>query len=521
MAPRAQPLTLRLAAGIAAALVAALVLGTLTAVALRAEGPAMLGTADLAAVRFTLVQASLSALVSVALAIPVARALARRRFPGRRLAVAALGAPFLLPVLVAVLGLLEVFGRNGFVNAGLAFLGLPGIGIYGLPGVVLAHVFLNLPLAARLLLQSWRAIPAEEFRLAAALGMTPATTFRVVELPMLRRAVPGALLAVFLLCLTSFAAVLVLGGGPRATTIELAIYQAFRFDFDLGRAALLGLVQVGLGLGAALLALWAAPLWPGRGLDRPVVRWDSGGPFARWGDLVALLLAGAFLALPIAAIVARGVPGLFDLPGSIPQAAVRSVLVALGATALTLALALPMSLHVAARRRRGRGALTESIGMLTLAASPLVMGTGLFILLNPWVDPVRLALPVTALVNALMALPFALRALVPAASEAEARFGRLADSLGLAGWPRFRVALLPRIGPALGFAAGLTAALSAGDLGVVTLFADPEAATLPLEMYRLMAAYRMEQAAGAALVLVALAFGLFAAFDRGGGRAAA
>ena len=48
------------------------------------------------------------------LAVPVARALARRRFPGRGLLVTLLGAPFLLPVIVALLGLLAVFGRAGW-----------------------------------------------------------------------------------------------------------------------------------------------------------------------------------------------------------------------------------------------------------------------------------------------------------------------------------------------------------------------------------------------------------------------
>ena len=70
------------------------------------------------------------------------------------------GAPFLMPVVVAVLGLLTVWGRSGWVNAGFAALGLPGFSVYGLRGVVLAHVFLNLPLATRMLLIGWQAIPA-------------------------------------------------------------------------------------------------------------------------------------------------------------------------------------------------------------------------------------------------------------------------------------------------------------------------------------------------------------------------
>lgn len=55
-----------------------------------------------------------------------------------------------------------------------------------------------------------------------------------------------------------------------------------------------------------------------------------------------------------------------------------------------------------------------------------------------------------------------------------------------------------------------------GDLGVIALFSDPERATLPLQMYRLMAAYRMDDAAGAALLLLILALAVFWLFDRGG-----
>ena len=86
----------------------------------------------------------------------------------------------------------------------------------------------------RLILQGWIAIPAERFRLAASLD---APVGRLLERPMLRRIAPGAFAVIFVICLSSFAIALTLGGGPRATTVELAIYQAVRFDFDLARAA--------------------------------------------------------------------------------------------------------------------------------------------------------------------------------------------------------------------------------------------------------------------------------------------
>ena len=48
-----------------------------------------------------------------------------------------------------------------------------------------------------------------------------------------------------------------------------------------------------------------------------------------------------------------------------------------------------------------------------------------------------------------------------------------------------------------------------GDLGVIALFGDPDRATLPLEVFRLMGAYRSNAAAAGAVLLLALSFGLF------------
>ena len=175
-----------------------------------------------------------------------------------------------------------------------------------------------------------------------------------------------------------------------------------------------------------------------------------------------------------------------------------------------------ISLPMVAALSGGRRRWIDLAGLLGLAVSPLALGTGLFILVYPVANPAALALPVTALVNAIMALPFALRILVPAARGIVADYGRLGAQLDMGRGPFFWRILLPRLAPQLGFAAGLGAALSLGDLGVIALFANHEEATLPLQIYRLMGAYRMEAASGAALLLMALAFGTFWLCDQKG-----
>lgn len=484
---------------IAALIVAGLVIGPVAAVLWRGGGFTALSPSDADAVAFTVWQAFWSAFISVALAVPVARALARRSFPGRGALIAVMGAPFILPVIVAVLGLLAVFGERGALNGVLGPLGVPRLDIYGAHGVILAHVFFNLPLAVRLILQGWLSIPSERFRVAASLG---APLFWLLEWPMLRRIAPGAFAVIFVICLGSFAVALTLGGGPRATTVELAIYQAFKFDFDLGKAASLAVVQLALGLGAGLVALFLARGdMLGAGLDRVVQRWDG----SRLLDGVWIGAAALFLLAPLCAVLVAGLPGLAELPSSIWPATLRSFAITLGAVALTILLALPLATKAG-----------EAASLLGIAVSGLVLGTGLFLILQPFVRPSSVALPVTLTVNVLMALPFVLRILRPAVESAAADFGRLGASLGLRGWALWRIAYLPRLRRPLGFAAGLTGALAMGDLGVITLFSRPGEGTLPLAMYQLMGAYQMEAAYGAALLLVVLSLGIFWLFDKGG-----
>ncbi|STG52760.1 thiamine ABC transport system, permease protein [Escherichia coli] len=115
------------------------------------------------------------------------------------------------------------------------------------------HVFFNLPMASRLLLQALENIPGEQRQLAAQLGMLAALlSFR--RMAVVTATNPPVAALIFMLCFASFATVLSLGGGPQATTIELAIYQALSYDYDPARAAMLALIQMVCCLGLVLLS---------------------------------------------------------------------------------------------------------------------------------------------------------------------------------------------------------------------------------------------------------------------------
>ena len=493
-------------APLAAALVASAILGPLVALLWLVPSVGGMGPADWAAVRFTVLQAAASATISILLAVPVARALARREFIGKAAVLTLLGAPFVLPVIVAVLGLLAVFGRSGLVNQSLAMLGLPTVDIYGAQGVVLAHVFLNLPLATRVLVQGWAAVPAEHLRLAASLN---GSVFRLIELPMLRRLVPGLWLVIALLCLSSFAVALILGGGPKATTIELAIYQAIRFQFDIGHAAVLAIVQLAISAG---LALAVTKLATGVIVDgargRTIGNWQRDSLAKQIVDMIWIGAAVLFVAGPILLILLRGGVMMGALPDAFVGAMIRSLCVAAAATTIALALGLALCIE------GGRWAALA--GVLPLMLSGLVLGTGMFVIANRFVDPALIGLPVTALANGLAALPFVLRSIGPQIDKDRVQFGRLSASLGVQGWQAVRIVLLPRLRRPLCFAAGLTAAMSMGDLGVIALFSGHDQATLPLLMLQLMGSYQNDAAAAVAAVLVLASLLIIWVLDWGG-----
>ena len=196
-------------------------------------------------VRFSLWQATLSTVLSLITALPVALSLAHmRRFPGRKLIVSMFGLSLVIPSIVAIYGIVAVFGRTGWVSTALSYLTIAPLDFYGLPGILIAHVFFNMPLAVRVLLINLESIPQEQWRLSMQLGMQPSSLFRFIEWPAIRDQIPGLALLIFTLCFTSFAIVMTLGGGPRATTIEVAIYQALRFDFDIGLSVALAGIQM-------------------------------------------------------------------------------------------------------------------------------------------------------------------------------------------------------------------------------------------------------------------------------------
>jgi iron(III) transport system permease protein len=206
----------------------------------------------------SLVLATLAGVISTLLGLAFALLAARggvRAMPAFR-AMAIL--PLITPPFVVSMALIVLFGRTGLVTTFLwEWFDIPrSRWIYGLPGVLLAQVLAQAPIAFVLLEGAVRAIGPSLEEAAATMGARRFTVFRTVTWPLLRPALAAAFLLGFVESLADFGNPLVLGGDfdVLSTRIFFAIAGA---RHEPGRAAALALLLLALTFAAfALQALW-------------------------------------------------------------------------------------------------------------------------------------------------------------------------------------------------------------------------------------------------------------------------
>ena len=200
-------------------------------------------------IKFTIFQAFLSTLISIVIGILLAWSLAHQsKFRGRNFLVALLSSSLVLPTLIVVFGIISVLGHNGWINRLLLYLFDFSFqnSIYGLSGILIAHVYLNASFSTRSLLHVFESIPKERYKLAKSLNFSITKRFLLIELPAIKPSIKSISATIFLLCFTSFAIVLTLGGSPSYNTLEVAIYEAVRLDFDIPLALKLALIQLSI-----------------------------------------------------------------------------------------------------------------------------------------------------------------------------------------------------------------------------------------------------------------------------------
>lgn len=517
--PRWRPVR-RLTGTAVALAIAALIVALLVALSVAGQTIASTGSTITGIVRLvgmSATQAALSTLLSLSTGIALAWSLDRLRFFGRGFVVGLLSTALVLPGLVIVSGLVAVWGRNGWANAIIEPLGLSSPSIFGLGGILAAHTLLNGAFAGRIFLDRLEAIPPEKLKLGRSLGLSAWRRFAIIDIPAISGSVPGVGATIFLLCFTSFPIVLVLGGGPANQTLEVAIYQAVRLDFELGAAVRLAIVQL---LACAAIIIPASTLSPTAALfgRRSRYHWPERPPVARVQALMLGVLLLGFLT-PLLAVLMRGLgPAMLTVLGQASFWRALWTSLSIGSFSALLALALAIALGMARALEPRRSILRTGLGLPVfayLAVPAVVLSLGFFLLSRFAGVPTGAAAPVVLVIaNALLALPFVFATLTPPLEAIARRNTKLVRALGLSGTAQWRRIEWPLLGRPIGYALAVAFVFSLGDLGVISLFGTSEFSTLPWLMYRALGAYRTADAEAIGALLLILSLSAFIAIPK-------
>jgi molybdate transport system permease protein len=200
-----------------------------------------------------------SMVLVMGLGTPLAFALARHQFRGKRLLSVFVELPIVMPPVVAGLALLMAFGRRGLLGAPLA-----EVGIYLAftpAAVILAQTFVSAPFFIRAAQIRFEAIPRELEEAAAIDGASGWQLFWDVIIPLSWRGLLVGLLLSWARALGEFGATILFAGNlvGRTQTMPLLVYSALERDLDstLWTAiALLALAIPALALVQVLSRRW-------------------------------------------------------------------------------------------------------------------------------------------------------------------------------------------------------------------------------------------------------------------------
>lgn len=195
----------------------------------------------LAALRLSLVTATVATGLCLLLGVPLAWLLTRSSIPGRRLLRALVTVPLVLPPVVGGVALLLVFGRSGLLGGALA--GTFGISLpFTTAGVVLAETFVALPFLVISVAGALRGVDVRYEEAAATLGASRWVVFRRVTLPLVGPGVAGGAVLCWARALGEFGATITFAGNfpGRTQTMPLAVYLAL--DTDPAAAIVLSLL---------------------------------------------------------------------------------------------------------------------------------------------------------------------------------------------------------------------------------------------------------------------------------------
>ncbi len=479
---------------------------------------------------FTVWESALSALLSVVLALPFAAFFSRYTFRGRKAILTMSDAAFAMPAILAVLGFVIYYGNNGMVNAALRAVsgGRWSVKVlYSFKAIILAHVYLNFPVAFSLITSSLSSMSDTEENASRLLGKSEFKTFVSITIPKVRGMLIATFTLIFLFCFPSFLIVMSLGGNPRFFTIEAEIYKRTYTDVNPASSAALAifsflimtllLVITGYGRQTKRASRSRRVLLRARGRHRATAIALSTLIFLFMAPpLLAILYRafftkdGEFTTKAWLSIIARERRG--GVATSL-SAIINSILIAGAASFISMKMA--SSIAMGAARRRS--SFTVLLTSLPMAVGSVSMGLGFaFIAAKIPFRNTFTSYLLVLLAHIVVVLPFSVRTMMPGARRIPERLSLAAKTLGGSTKEAYRKIEYPMLSPYRRRTMAFAFALSLGETNATLALSEGRVTTIPILIYKMINQYNYQGASALAVILLTVAITVFAIGEAGG-----
>jgi len=471
---------------------------------------------------FTLFQALCSTALALLLGLPGAYFMTTYKFPGKKLLNTLYTVPFVLPSILVVLGFVIFYGNSGFLNKALMSLfklkNPPLRILYSFNAVLLAHAFYNFPVIVSIVSDYWQRLDGTCEQAAMTLGSKKFKTFVTVTLPRLLPSILSASSLVFLFCFTSFAIILVLGGGPSLTTTEVEIYRLARISMDTRKACALSLFSMVVAILVLIIYAKAQKKQNhGESLANSVARFQRkpSGFLQNFAIILYLILSLLFILCPILSIIARSFLGsstrsgelafslasyekLFSAGSSSLNAVLTSLVVAIASAFFATASAVRICTRIV--KSNHTGIISDIVVMLPMVASSVIIGLSYFV-----ISKYLKFLPSRVLVvlsHCVITMPFVVRTILPVYRRIPNSLVNASMTMGYGARATFRNIIKPILRPAMLTGMVFSFAMSMGELNATLLLGNTNMQTIPIQIYRLISSYNYQGACALGCILI-------------------
>ena len=460
---------------------------------------------------FTFYQAFFSSVLSCLIAIPFALALNRHKnLKIIRYLVSICGFSFVIPSILIVYAVIKLFGINGFYNNYFNFYELFGINsIYGLKAILISHILLNAPFATRLFFQNLDNIPNKYYEISSSLNLTFFGNIIKLEIPIIKQNLFSVFSIIFSLCFLSFAIVMVLGGSPLNSTIEVAIYQFALFELNFNKAIFLSFIQIFICLIFIFIGFNKMKGSKYFEINNTIYTHPyKNYKFIKLIDYILILILSLFLFSPIVFIILNffynGFIENILFTSEFFNALFNSLVISIITGLIVSILGLLITILLIENYKNI--IIQQSLFLLTssiLVISPVIFSLGYFIILGEYRYNNFFNFFVIILINSIFLIPFSILILFNNLKNIYLTYEDFQKTFRIKSSDYYLI-IFSLIKNNLLYVFAFSSVITFGDFTIISFFKNQNFETLPSLLYKLISAYRFNEAsfvAGFILVL--------------------